>query len=202
MSNLSHYWYYLHFTQFRLSLETYNTIQCTQLAKCTFIYTTPNILTWVRRYNRTLWTYVTQVIKRRNTSLKLQLISKRLLFAQRYTLHLMFALWLICKLYVYDMKINTRIYIWKLVYTVPVLSVYLFVKKQLNWWNIMKQFMAYKFHTSVQHLTFRLKLHCAQSQVNRDNDKCGIVKTNLTSRPNARKWYYNLNYNNNLIITW
>lgn len=51
----------------------------------------------------------------------------------------------------------------------------------------MKQLMAYKFHTSVQRLTFRLKLHCAQSQVNRDTDKCGIVKTNLTSRPNARK---------------
>lgn len=47
--------------------------------------------------------------------------------------------------------------------------------------------MAYKFHTSVQHLTFRLKLYCAQSQVNRDTDKYGIVKTNLTSRPNARK---------------
>lgn len=132
MSNLSHYWYYLHFTQFRLSLETYNIIQCTQLAKCTFIYTTPNILTWVRRYNRTLWTYITEVINRINTSLKLQLISKRLLFAQRYTLHLMFALWLICKLYVYDMKINTRIYIWKLVYTVPVLSVFCLLKNNLT----------------------------------------------------------------------
>lgn len=113
MSNLSHYWYYLHFTQFRLSLETYNIIQCTQLAKCTYIYTTSNILTWVRQYNRTLWTNVTEVIKRINTTLKLQLISKRILFAQGSTLHLMVAFWLICKLYVYDMKINTRIYIFE-----------------------------------------------------------------------------------------